>query len=170
MGTSPLRTASSTSVCLRTVVSCWVAGDCASHQACCAMVWVGRDNSKTKTTNLTTTTVKPGYGAVIHRKTTSGPHRGVKPADMSVCCTHAQSVTEAIVPAKSAFLHFPLVQKAKTNQAGKTGRGTTAPHCTTRDMGDGETGHTSKRKRPQHRTACSTQRSSPSEKSTPAVG
>ena len=41
VGTSPLRTASSTSVCLRTVVSCWVAGDCVSHPACCAMVWVG---------------------------------------------------------------------------------------------------------------------------------
>ena len=40
VGTSPLRTASSTSVCLRTVVSCWVAGDCVSHPACCAMVWV----------------------------------------------------------------------------------------------------------------------------------
>ena len=22
-------------------MSCWVAGDCASHPACCAMVWVG---------------------------------------------------------------------------------------------------------------------------------
>ena len=41
MGTSPLQTASSTCVCLRTVVSCWVAGDCVSHPACCAMVWVG---------------------------------------------------------------------------------------------------------------------------------
>ena len=41
MGTSPLRTASSTSFYLRTVVSCWVAGDCVSHLACCAMVWVG---------------------------------------------------------------------------------------------------------------------------------
>ena len=41
MGTSPLRTASSTSVCLRTVLSCSVAGDCVSHPACCAMVWVG---------------------------------------------------------------------------------------------------------------------------------
>ena len=41
MGTSPLRTASSTSVCLRTLASCWVAGDRVSHPACCAMVWVG---------------------------------------------------------------------------------------------------------------------------------
>ena len=40
VGTIPLRTASSTSVRLRTVVSCWVAGDCVSHAACSAMVWV----------------------------------------------------------------------------------------------------------------------------------
>ena len=41
LGTSPLRTAWSTSVCLRTVASCWVAGDHVGHAACCAMVWVG---------------------------------------------------------------------------------------------------------------------------------
>ena len=41
VGTSPLRTALSTSVCLRAVMSSWVAGDCVSHPACCAMVWVG---------------------------------------------------------------------------------------------------------------------------------
>ena len=38
---SPLRTASSTSVCLTMVASFWVVGDRVGHAACCAMVWVG---------------------------------------------------------------------------------------------------------------------------------
>ena len=41
VGTSPLRTASSTSVCLRMVASCWLVGDRVGNPACCAMVWVG---------------------------------------------------------------------------------------------------------------------------------
>ena len=41
MGTSPLRTASSTSVCSRMIASCWVFGDPVGHPACCAMVLVG---------------------------------------------------------------------------------------------------------------------------------
>ena len=41
MRTSPLSTASSTSVCLRMLASCWVFGDCVGPPAWCAMVWVG---------------------------------------------------------------------------------------------------------------------------------
>ena len=41
MGTSPLRTASSTSICLSMVVRFWVVGDRVGHPACCVMVWVG---------------------------------------------------------------------------------------------------------------------------------
>ena len=41
MGTSCLRTASSTSVYLRLVASFRVVRDCVGHPACCAMVWVG---------------------------------------------------------------------------------------------------------------------------------
>ena len=40
MGTGPLRTASSTSVCLTMVVSCWVARDRVAHRGCCVIVWV----------------------------------------------------------------------------------------------------------------------------------
>ena len=41
MGTSPLQTASSTSVCLRMVASFLVVGDRFRQAACFAMVWVG---------------------------------------------------------------------------------------------------------------------------------
>ena len=41
MGTIPLQTASSTYLCLRMVVCCWVVGDRVGHLACFAMVWVG---------------------------------------------------------------------------------------------------------------------------------